>query len=108
MVRVILTSWHWSKKKVDQKGNFLGKRKQVDFFATDGRNNVRSNKRLYADVTIDQGSYKNNFKFKYQSAIHMNLNLEEDELIKFETSYIGIVENPGLTYKMQDMFQFEG
>lgn len=55
-----------------------------------------------------QGVPNNHFKSKAQSIIRIKFNREENELNRFEKTYIEIAENSGLDYKVQDIFHYVG
>lgn len=39
---------------------------------------------------------------------HLQFNCEDKKLQRFEKSFIGVVENVGMTYNIQEAFHFEG
>ncbi|XP_058739184.1 uncharacterized protein LOC131611080 [Vicia villosa] len=74
-----------------------GQNQKAQFFE---RRMTAEGNRSFAQVVANKGK-KPNFA-------HMEFNVGEDQLARFEKSFIGVVENPGMTYNMQEYFNMEG
>ncbi|XP_058758209.1 uncharacterized protein LOC131631431 [Vicia villosa] len=68
-------------------------------------------RKTYAQVVSNQNNRKvvdNLTHAKKVPFAHLEYNLEEEELTKFQKAFVGVVENSGTMYNLQEYFNMEG
>src|SRR3954464_215705 len=74
----------------------------------DGIFNSRHLSRSFADV-LKTGGFAHSFPAKEAvPEVHLIFNSSKEELSRFKKAFIGEVENPRLTYSLQNIFHPEG